>query len=199
MSIGKRKIGCEILPHLKYDARSGRFFTIDRVLDCGQWVKEQNDVTSEFEALFDLQRLQVGWINFPKGAAPEMILVPAGQDYGAAPDDEGFKEGFRVIVQVGDTFREFMSTAAAAWAGMDALHDEFTVECVNHPEMLPVAKLIKVVPQKIGQGTNFSPVFRIVAWRRRPDDMPGPSASTAVVERPAKPSLQDDMSDDIPF
>ena len=72
----------------------------------------------------------MGWIHFPKGAAPEMVMVPAGEDPGEAPTKE-HREGFRLIVKVlaGDdrdsSVREFLSTAIAAWAAVDRLHDVY--------------------------------------------------------------------------
>jgi hypothetical protein len=199
MSIGKRKSGGgEFLPILKYDARSGRFFKVDRVFDNGRWETEHTDVTEGFEATFDMPSLQVGWISFPSGAAPETRLVPAGHDHGAAPN-ESYKEGFRILVQFEGTTREFMSTAAAVWKAMDALHDLYIAEADKHPALLPKIGLASVRAEKIGQSTNYSPVFRIVDWGPRPANMPAPTPTSAPGAKPTAPRAEPPPDDEIPW
>jgi hypothetical protein len=201
MAIGKRKSGGgDFLPILKFDARSGRFFKIDRVFDSGRWQTEQEDITERFEAVFDIPNLQVGWIYFPSGAAPETHLVAAGQDYGEAPD-KGYKEGFRILVEFEGTTREFMSTAIAAWTAIDALHDLYIAEADKHPDLVPVVGLASVRVQKTGQSTSYSPVFRIVDWAARPADMPVPTPTSAPRTKPAARRAEPapELNDEIPF
>ena len=94
MSLGKRK-GSDFLPILKYDATHGTFYLQDRVNRGGIWESEQTDVTSSLVAIFDMECIQVGWICFPKGAAPEMTMVAAGANRGEAPSKD-HREGFRL-------------------------------------------------------------------------------------------------------
>jgi hypothetical protein len=94
MALGKRRDSGNYLPIAKYDARVGTFYLQDRVFAGGAWQTEQRDVTQGFKAVFDLANLQRGYIRFPKGAAPETLLVPAGKDPGDPPSDE-HKEGVR--------------------------------------------------------------------------------------------------------
>ena len=125
MSIGKRKTGGgDFTPTFKFDARVGKFFGVDRARgDDGRWTNVPTEVTSGSRATVDLPGLQVGWIKLQPGARPEMRLVPAGQDYGERPD-ESFQEGFRVLVHIAGVWREFMSTAAAAWNAINELHED---------------------------------------------------------------------------
>ena len=87
MALGKRKDAGNFLPGLKFDARIGKFYQRDRVFSDDNWKTEQHEITRKFEAIFDLENVQRGWINFPQGAAPELVLVPAGEDPGEAPSD----------------------------------------------------------------------------------------------------------------
>jgi hypothetical protein len=115
-------------------------------------------------------------------------------------------------VQFEGTTREFMSTAVAAWTAMDALHDLYIAEADKHPGLLPVIGLASVRAQKIGQSTNYLPVFRIVDWAPRPADMPVPTPTSAPGAKPAARRAEpppaklpaptrahDDMNDEIPF
>ncbi len=72
MALGKRKKGGNFLPIIKFDARVGTFYLQDRVNSDGKWQTEQRDVTENFQAAFDLENLQRGWLWFPKGAAPQV-------------------------------------------------------------------------------------------------------------------------------
>jgi hypothetical protein len=198
MAIGKRKSGGDYLPMLKYDARVGTLYLQDRVYENGKWETEQRDVTDKFRAAFDVGNLRRGWINFPKGAAPETHLVQIGEDYGDPPDDR-FKEGIRVLVKMdaslGGDVRELMSTAAALWNAMDALHDAYLADTAKHPDALPVVDLADRVETKTTAGTSVTPVFKIVGWIPRPPNMP------AEIARPAPKQKQkagNDFDDPLP-
>ena len=144
MSLGKRKSGNDFLPALKYDARVGQMILQDRVFVDGQWAPEQRVVTDNFRAVFDLENLQRGWIEFPKGGAPKTVLVPAGVDPGDPPSDE-HKEGLRIVVKMDDVLggdvRELMSTAVTLWNAVDDLHDKYLAGVDDHPGELPVVTL----------------------------------------------------------
>jgi hypothetical protein len=77
MAIGKRKsVGGGFLQNLKYDARTGQLFAVDRVrADDGQWTNVKKDITECFRAIFDFASLEVGWIFYPVGAPPEERLA----------------------------------------------------------------------------------------------------------------------------
>jgi hypothetical protein len=73
--LGQRKTSANFLPMYKYAARAGTLYTQDRVYRDREWQTEQHDATED-EVIFDLANVQVGWMKFPKGAAPEMVLKP---------------------------------------------------------------------------------------------------------------------------
>jgi hypothetical protein len=206
MALGKRKSGGNFLPALKYDARVGTLYLQDRVFEGGRWESEQRDVTDKFRATFDLETAQRGWINFPKGAAPQTVLVPLGQDPGDPPTSE-YKEGLRVLVKMdaslGGDVRELMSTAVALWNALDDLHDAYLAGSADHPDALPVVDLDTVVETRTMNGTSFTPVFKIVGWTPRPPDLPktvvAKPAPTAATARPKARPVSTDMDDTIPF
>jgi hypothetical protein len=214
MSLGKRKSGNDFLPPLKYDARVGQMILQDRVFVDGQWAPEQRVVTDNFRAVFDLENLQRGWIEFPKGGAPKTVLVPAGVDPGDPPSDD-HKEGLRIVVKMDDALggdvRELMSTAVALWNGIDDLHDKYLAGVADHPGELPVVTLTGTREMKTHSGTSFVPIFAIADWVPRPAELPlagiptsqPKKASTAAKPATAAPSrpvaVKDDLNDEIPF
>src|SRR5262249_47136628 len=88
--IGKRS-GIGSNPLLKFDARNGAFYRVDRNPN-GE--VEQTSIV-DFKAVFDLANLEVGWIRFDAGAPPSFKLVRAGQDIGNAPSDK-HRQGLRL-------------------------------------------------------------------------------------------------------
>jgi len=118
---------CGLSAHDLHHHEAAAAYTQDRVHRDGEWQTEQHDVTEGFEAIFDLANAEVGWIKFPKGAAPEMALKPVEEDIGERPSGD-HKEGLRLIVKIpGDDAgpRELISTAYAVWHGIDELHDQY--------------------------------------------------------------------------
>lgn len=178
-------------PVLKYDARAGRFFRVDRSDATGSWQTENVDVTQGFQAVFDLENVQVGYIRFAAGGAPDFRMVPLGSplpDRPALTDDKGkpvYKQGFRLDVKLsksaGGDVRDFASTAGVVIGALDSLHSAFEAGRAANPGKLPVVALTGSTPVKSsGQGqtsTNYAPNFEIVKWVDRPEDMTGPAAN----------------------
>jgi hypothetical protein len=172
MSLGKRKssTGNSFMPLLKFDARVGRFYLEQRVQTSNGWEKQQTDITDRFRAVFDLANAKRGWLKFPRGAPPETVLVPAGEDPGEAPSED-HKEGFRVLGQVDGVVHEFMSTSVGAWNAVNALHDAYIREAPKHPSEAPVVVLHDIVERRYTSGTSFEPSFVITEWVPRPADL----------------------------
>lgn len=169
----------DIVPVLKFDARAGRFFRIDRA--DGQ--NNPVDITQGFKAVMDFENIEVGYINFPAGAAPEFRLVPIGS---AMPENPGgkFRQGIRMMLKLGKDcggdIREIATTAKAVLGAFDTCHTEYVAGAAANPGKLPVVSLKTTVPI-VTQGrdekgnpvktTNYAPVFEIVSWVSRPDDL----------------------------
>ena len=169
----------DIVPVLKFDARAGRFFRVDR--EDGQ--NNPVDVTQNFKAVMDFENIEVGYINFPAGAAPEFRMVPIGS---AMPENPGgkFRQGIRLMLKLGKDsggdIREIATTAKSVLGAFDACHTEYLAGLKENAGKLPVVALKTTVPIKT-QGrdangnavstTNYAPVFEIVSWVKRPDDL----------------------------
>lgn len=167
---------------MKYDARAGRLFREDRKQDAGgAWVKDSVDLTSNFRAVFDFENIEVGYINFPQGGAPDFVMVALGDPYPQRPSPN-HNQGVRFMMKLakdcaGDAaaIRELAGTSAAFRMGIDELHDAYTVEKAANPGKLPIVALKSTLPITSGSGTkkstNYQPVFEIVGWAARPDDL----------------------------
>jgi hypothetical protein len=171
MGLGKRKTSNDFLPTLKCDARAGTLYPQDRVYQDGKWQTEQRDITDSFRAVFDLANLQRGYIKFAQGIAPDVTMVPAGQDPGDPPSAD-HKEGLRLLVQMDRTLtgdvREFLSTAIAVWNSISELHDKYLEGAAENPGNLPVVDLVEMRKE----GTAYAPFFQIVSWVPRPAELP---------------------------
>src|SRR6478609_8406198 len=67
---------------LKYDGRAGKIFREDRAQDAtGAWVKSSNEISRNFKAVFDFENIEVGYINFPAGGAPDFQMVALGDPF----------------------------------------------------------------------------------------------------------------------
>ena len=170
----------DFTPIVKYDARAGRIFRVDR-LDTGNGFENNPvDITSNFKAIFDFENVEVGWIDFPVGSAPSFALVPMGKQLPERPSPK-HKNGIRMLLKLtkgcgGDKpVREIAGTSKAFLSGVEAVYAEYAREKANHPGELPVLVLVSTTPVSSGSGdrksTNYHPVFRIDGWIKRPDDL----------------------------
>ena len=182
LGLATESSGGDFLPILKFDARAGRFFRRDRE---GMENKEV-DITKTFKAVVDLENIEVGYINFATGGAPDFVLVPLGDPMPQKPSD-GHKQGFRIVCKLGSEcggdLREFSSCAKVVIRGIDALHEAYLAGEKQNPGKLPVIVLKDTVPittEGKQKSTNYQPVFEIVSWVPRPKDMqPQPRGKVA--------------------
>lgn len=177
----------DILPFCKYDSRGGRLTRNDRTQDgSGNYVSSPVDITRTFRAVIDLANLEVGWMHFAAGQAPQMHLARLGEafpDEPAGPDK--FRRGARLTMKLdkncGGDVREMSGNSTVFLRGVDELHTAFEAGSLQNPGKLPVVTLpdTKLVTSGSGdkKSTNYQPVFEIVAWVDRPADLQ-PRAST---------------------
>lgn len=179
LSYGGGGAGGDIIPFVKYDARAGRFFRNDRSESNGQYSNEAVDITNTFKAVVDMENVEVGYIKFGTGAAPEFVLVRLGDPMPHRPADIGFKQGARLMMKLhascGGDIREISGNAASFLKGVDELHDAYTQGKAANPGKLPVVVLKSTIPITSGSGqkksTNYQPVFEISGWAPRPVDL----------------------------
>lgn len=167
-------------PIIKYNAKAGRLFRVDRTNDGSGWTSNEEDITANGMFVADLENIQTGWMCFPPGAAPDIRTVPLGASPGERPSDK-HKMGFKLHVKLGKDcggdVREFTASASSVINAMNALHDAYLAG--KDGDKLPVVKIAKIVSEKNDHGTNYAPVFEIVQWVPRPQGLEPIQASRA--------------------
>ena len=189
--------GGDFTPIVKYDARSGRMFRVDRVQDANGFTNDQVDITANFKAVFDFENVETGWMLFAPGTAPSLVLTTlATLDKGGAYPDKPsaqHKNGVRFMLKLnkacsGDNkpVREIAGQSKAFLSAIEELYAEYERQKPQHPGQLPIVQLVKTTPVKSGSGaqssTNYRPEFRISDWAKRPDDLVYREPSAAPVE-----------------
>jgi hypothetical protein len=190
--------GGDFTPIVKYDARAGRMFRVDRTQDSGgNFASEVVDITQTFKAIFNFENIESGWVRFASGVAPEFKMVPIGSELPARPSPE-HKNGVRLMIKLatnccGDKpIRELAGTAKAFLAGIEAVYMQYWTEKDKHPSELPVivlegTKAVKSPGDK--SSTNYQPMFTIVGWKPR-GDLGGRSGSRSDGSPPATGSTR---------
>lgn len=191
--------GGDIIPFVKFDARAGRFFRRDRSQDSsGSYTNNDVDITSNFKAVLDMENVEVGFMKFGNGAAPEFALVRLGEPMPNKPGAEGFKQGARLMMKLhadcGGDVREISGNAAAFLKGVDELHTQYEQQKAANKGKLPIVTLKTTIPITSGSGqkksTNYQPVFEIVGWAARPVDLVHVSKVSGANANGAQPAQQ---------
>jgi hypothetical protein len=180
---------------LKYDARSGRFYRVDKVQTSSGWSRDDVEIeVDEFAAIMDLENVETGWVLFTQGAAPQISVAPLGSPRPAKPGPD-YKQCFRVMLKLakscgGDKpVREFVSSASVVIGAIDKLHNEYEAGVAANPGKLPLVRLEKAKPVKSAQSTNYAPTFVLSGWADRPVDLANADgASAPVVEERQQPA-----------
>jgi hypothetical protein len=169
---------------IKYDARAGRIFRIDRLATTSGFESIPVDITANFKAVVDFENVETGWIDFPVGSAPsfEMIKISDLKDGKPLPDKPSakHKNGIRFPLKLANTcggdrpVREMAGTAKAFVSGVEEVYQEYEREKLKYPGKLPVIVLVDTEVVKSGKGqntsTNYRPKFKIQGWATRPED-----------------------------
>ena len=153
--------GGDFTPIVKYDARSGRMFRIDRIQDANGFTNDQVDITASFKACFDLESVETGWMLFAPGAPPSLHLttlaaLDAGGEYPEKPTPD-HKNGVRFMLKLtkacgGDKpVREIAGQSKAFLSAVEELYAQYEREKAQHPGELPVVELVRT-----GSSINFS-------------------------------------------
>lgn len=194
---------------IKFDARAGRMFRVDREQDAsGSWNTENVEVTNGFTAIMDLENIEVGWCLFAAGVAPQLSLVKLGHPLPQRPSDQ-HKQGFRMMMKLGKSsggdVREIAATSKAVLGAVDDLHNAFEAGRAANPNKLPVVALTgskAIVSTGKGQtSTNYAPIFEITKWVDRPADLGGAAGAGEAVEeaKPAPAPVAASSADDQEF
>lgn len=199
--------GGDFTPVVKFDARAGRMFRVDREQDGGgNWNTNNVEITNGFTAVMDLENIEVGWLLFAAGVAPQLTLVKLGQPLPQRPSDQ-HKQGFRMMMKLGKSsggdVREIAATSKAVLGAVDDLHTAYEAQKGANPGKLPVVALTgskAIVSTGKGQSsTNYAPIFEIQKWVDRPAELGGASGATQDEASPPPPPAAPVASDDDEF
>lgn len=185
--------GGDFLPIIKFDARAGRFFRVDRTAGNDGWESHSEDITQNFSAVVDLHNIEAGWAAFIDGR-PSFAMAPVGERFPEKPSDS-HKQGFRCKVKLGKdaaggqpAIREFASTAQGVRKAIDALHDQFLKEVGDNAGKLPVVTCEQTIAIETqtpaGKTINYAPAFKIKSWVKRPADLPERAESSPASRPP---------------
>lgn len=189
--------GGDIRPYVKYDAKAGRMFRIDRVQGSdGQYSSEQAEITNIAQFVADLASIRVGWINYTTQGPIRRLVVLGKEAIPPRPEDKNsegkpaFKQGFELDILLnkdsgGGPARILGSAAGCVIDAMDELHDAYSAAPESKSGKLPVVKIASVSPVKSGQSTNYKPIFQIVSWVDRPAGLAAETAAPAQATPPA--------------
>ena len=187
-----------INPFVKYNAKAGRMIRVDRTQSMGGWSSEEVDITDNFQAVIDLENIEVGWVYYSPNGPQRAMAVYKKQPTPQRPSDTDdqnkplYKQGFTVLMALakgsGGGLREFGSAAGCVVEAMGALYDAYEVAPEARAGQLPVVKLAGVKAEKGNYGTNYRPNFEIVKWVDRPEALPtktlGTPAAAPVLRQP---------------
>lgn len=203
MAFGMNTQSGNFLPLVKYDARAGRFFRVEK--DNG--ITEQVDITSpDLKFAIDFGSIEVGYVQF-SAQGPVRHMVPYdGRSLPAQPQDKGVdgkllsRPGFYALVagQAIGGIREWCSNAAILLNALDELFNLYAEQPEAAVGKIPLISIVSTVPITSGTGaqksTNYKPVFKIVGWVDRLADMgertvppPAPKAIPAAAAPTAPP------------
>jgi hypothetical protein len=192
--------GGDFISIIKYDARAGRIFRMDRVATGNGFESQAVDITANFKAIFDLENVETGWIDFPPGSAPDFKLVPIGNELPDKPSVK-HKNGIRFMMKLSNecasgspAIREIAGTSKAFLSGIESAYLAYAAEKDKNSGKLPVFVLEKTTPIKTGSGekssANYHPSFRLVGWLPRGDLTFVPKA-TPPTQGPHQPAAND--------
>jgi hypothetical protein len=201
LGISSNYNGGDIKPFIKYDAKAGRLFRVDRVQqNDGTYATDTVEITDTAQMAIDLANIRVGWINYTTQGPVRRLVVLGKEPIPPRPEDKNaegkpsFKQGFEIDLLLdkasgGGALRVFGSAAGCVIEAMDALHDAYSAAPEAKAGKLPIVKVAGVQPVKSAQSTNYKPTFAIVSWIDRPASLTAAPAAASKIA-PATGSTQ---------
>ena len=165
LSIGSGK---DFLPTIRINGKDGG-------VERSTWDGSERglEVIEDFVALFDFATLKVGWIEFTD-RGPDKRLVAIGDPLPDRPSEK-HKQGVELVVYLpgGLGCHELCSTAIGVVAALETVY----VNTVAAPEwdngngQVPVVRLAEFQKEKTKHGSRAVPVFEIIGWNDRPQEL----------------------------
>lgn len=202
--------GGTIKPRIKYDAKAGRMFRVDRVEGPDGWQNNDVDITQGCAFLLNVNSACFGWVDFSNGSVQE-VLVPYTP--GAQPPARPAWESVRPTVEFqvklseecGGDIRRFATSAMSVIHTLGALHKKLLAAPEYDQGKVPAIGLVGVEAKKTNYGTNYVPQFTVAGWHDAPEEFEPAEALARGSDTPpaaaATPTAKDDEDhlDDLPF
>ncbi len=170
-------------PRVKFNAKAGRVYRIDRVQQADGWGNEDVEITAQFAFYLALESFADGWWN---RQTFKELLGPLGGEMIAQPDERDaagkpvwayqVRCTMKLAAAAGGDLRVFSSGAQCVLEPLDKLYSE----CMSDPKArgdqlrlwVPAVRMARTEAIKGDNGVNYAPVFELVKWVQRPADMP---------------------------
>ncbi len=102
----------------------------------GAYASDNVDITSTFKAVFDMENIEVGYLMFAAGVAPQSLLSPLGTPMPQKPAGGDWKQGARFMIKLhascGGDVREMSGNSASFLRGFDGATDGMYAD-TSHP------------------------------------------------------------------
>ena len=178
--------GGDILPYVKIDGKNG--IVSRSTYEDGTRGIEQ---ISDFVALYDFDTLQVGWFKF-SDQGPDKRLVAIGDPMPDRPSED-HKQGVQFCLSLpgGLGVHELSTNASGVLGAIDELHDKVLAAPENGQGQVPVVRLTRFDKEGKGTKARAIPVFEIIGWKPRPQELadrkvsPKPRATMPNASKPA--------------
>jgi hypothetical protein len=190
------------LPIVKFDARSGRLFRMDKN-ESGQSVPTEIPYGTTFGV--DFGTLEAGYVYFSLTQGPMRQMTPYYEGATIPPqpterDDQNrilYRSGFYIKI-IGNAFmtddrgngavREWVSNASSLLNAMDDLYNRYRIAPEAAQDQIPIVAITGVNTIRTGSGqratTNYAPIFEIRGWAPRPIPMLGPRTTPIPGQEP---------------
>lgn len=192
----------DIIPIVKFDAKSGDFIAVNREPQSdGTWEKTEVEITYPFRCVADFANIEVGWLSFQNGA-PDFVMAKASDKTPAKPEGD-YKQCVRLrIFSKEHGLREFSHTSKNVLRVLDQLHDEYVNGAAANPGKMPVVEFtgtetVKMQTKAQGELRFKVPKASVVAWTNAPAAFggaepaaPAPAPKPASKPQPAAADLE---------
>lgn len=184
LNIGK---GGDFLPSIRINGKDGG---VERSTWDG--TNRGTEVIDDLVCLMDWATLQVGWVKFDdKG--PDKRLVAIGDPLPDRPSED-HKQGVQVVVLLpgGLGCHEICSTAIGVVSALETVYEASISASEWQQGKVPVIRIKEFIKEKTKHGSRAVPVFEILDWKDRPDELaahkatPKPRAAMPTASRPAE-------------
>lgn len=185
MAFGFNSGSGDFVPRIKWNAKAGRAYRIDRIQDAmGNWSNEDVDITDAFSFVPDFANLQRGFWNKVSFAEKLALMSEPIPERPSDVDSDGkslwapqVKLHLVLSRACGGGLRSWSISANSVMAALEKVYQEWQADA-RSKELYPILTKSGVKAEKSKQGTNFVPTFTITKWVPRPPDLKSPASES---------------------